>query len=115
MQIRLHDFARLKDPKVLQLRKHHIEAVGDPSLADPERRWNGSMEVVLKDGRRHSLATMKAKGVWDNPLTPAEVEKKALDLIAPVLGKDRSKKLIATLLGIEKVKNARDLRKLYAV
>lgn len=110
-----HDFARMKDPKVVALRKHHIEAVGDPKLADPQRRWNGSMEVLLKDGRTHSLETMAAKGVWDNPLTFEEVQKKALDLIAPVLGKPRSKKLITTLLDIESVKNASELRKLYAV
>ena len=110
-----HDFSRMKDPKVLRLRKDHIEAVGDDSLTDPQRRWNGMMEVVLKDGRRHRLQTMAAKGVFDNPLTPEEAEKKALDLMAPVLGKPRSKKLIAALLNIEDIKNARALRRLYAV
>jgi 2-methylcitrate dehydratase PrpD len=110
-----HDFARMKDPKVVKLRKDVIVAKGDPVYADPERRWNGAMEIVLRDGRRHSLQTMAAKGVWDNPLTPEEAEKKALDLMAPVLGRPRSRKLIAALLNIEKLKNVRDLRKLYTV
>jgi hypothetical protein len=103
----------MKDPRVLELRKNRIHAVGDARYADPERRWNGRMEVVLKDGRRLSMEQMNCKGVWDNPLTFEETEKKALDLIEPVLGKARSRKLIATLLNIEKVKNARELRKLY--
>jgi 2-methylcitrate dehydratase PrpD len=110
-----HDFARMKDPRVLKLRQDHIEARGDDKYTDPQRRWKGAMEVLLKDGRTLSLETMAAKGSWENPLSFDEVEKKAFELMAPVLGKPRSKKLIATLLNVEKVKNARELRKLYAV
>jgi hypothetical protein len=36
-----------------------------------------------------------------------------MDLVGPVIGKSRGEKLIAALYDIEKVKDARALRKLY--
>ena len=45
-----HDFGRMKDRKVLELRKR-IEAVGDPALTDVQRRWRCAMRVLLTDGR----------------------------------------------------------------
>ena len=91
-----HDFKRMKDRKVLKLRQR-IEAVGDPKLTDAQRRWRCVMEVRLKDGRTLHHQTMAAKGSFENPLTRAEEEEKALDLIEPVLGKRRSRALLAQL------------------
>ena len=85
-----HDFARMKDPRVLKLRRDHIEAIGDASLTDPLRRWRCAMEITLKDGRKLTHQTMAAKGGLGNPLTREEVATKALDLMAPVLGKKRA-------------------------
>jgi len=60
-----------------------------------------------------SHQTLAAKGNSENPLTRAEVEEKALDLMAPVLGK-RSSALIAALYDIERIADMRTLRRLYA-
>jgi 2-methylcitrate dehydratase PrpD len=108
-----HDFARMKDRKVLELRKR-IEAVGDPDLTDAQRRWRCIMEVTLKDGRVLKHQTMAAKGSFENPLTPAEEQEKALDLIAPVLGKHRAQALLAALWDFDKIRDVRALRRLYA-
>jgi 2-methylcitrate dehydratase PrpD len=108
-----HDFARMKDPKVLAVRKR-VEAVGDPALTDVQRRWRCVMEIRLKDGRVLKHETMAAKGSFENPLTPAEEEEKALDLIVPVLGRKRSRELLDTLWKLEKVKDVRALRRLYS-
>lgn len=108
-----HDFKRMKDPKVLKLKKR-IEAVGDPDLTDPQRRWRCVMEVTFKDGRVLRHQTMAAKGSFENPLTPAEEEEKALDLIVPVLGKKRGQALLAALWKFEQLKDVRALRRLYA-
>lgn len=108
-----HDFARVKDPRVLALRKR-IEAVGDPNLTDPQRRWRCVMEITLKDGRKLGAQTMAAKGSWENPVTPAEEEEKALDLLVPVLGKAQTQALLAALWNVERTKDVRTLRKLYA-
>lgn len=107
-----HDFARMRDPKVLALRQR-IEAVGDPGLTDPQRRWRCVMEITLKDGRKLAHQTMAAKGSFENPVTRQDEEEKALDLIAPVLGKRRCDALIAAIWDLEHIKDVRALRKLY--
>jgi 2-methylcitrate dehydratase PrpD len=107
-----HDFDRMKDPKVLKLRAR-VHAVGDPSLTDVQRRWRCVMEVHLKDGRVLHGQTMASKGSFENPLNAAEETEKAVDLIAPVLGKRRCGELLETLWNIEKVKDVRSLRALY--
>ncbi|MBI2509748.1 MAG: MmgE/PrpD family protein [Betaproteobacteria bacterium] len=108
-----HDFRRMKDPKALELRKR-IEVVGDPGLTDVQRRWRCVMEVKLRDGRSLTHQTMAAKGSFENPLTPVEENEKALDLIAPVLGKARSLALLFTLWNFDLLKDVRALRRLYA-
>lgn len=107
-----HDFARMKDRKVLRLRER-VQAVGDPALTDVERRWRCVMEVRLKDGRVLRHQTLAAKGSYENPLTAAEEEEKARDLIVPVLGKARSAALIGEIWNLEKIADVRSLRALY--
>src|SRR3990172_5179939 len=107
-----HDFARMKDRKVRAVRKR-IEAVGDPSLTDAQRRWRAVIEITLKDGRKLTHQTMAAKGSFENPLTPQEENEKALDLIAPILGKRKANALLAALWNFEKIKDVRALRRLY--
>ena len=109
-----HDHKRTKDARVVKLRRDHIKAVGDPGLTDPLRRWRCAMEITLKDGRKLTGETMAAKGGVDNPLPREAEEDKARDLMGPVLGKQRAQQFISTLFDIEKLKDARTLRKLYS-
>lgn len=106
-----HDYARMKDPKVLAIRKR-VEAMGDPELDDPLRCWRCAMEITLEDGRKLTHRTMAAKGWFENPITHAEMEEKALDLIVPVLGKRRAQALMAALWNFDRIKNVRSLREL---
>jgi 2-methylcitrate dehydratase PrpD len=107
-----HSFRRMRDPKVLAVRKR-IEAVGDPTLTDVQRRWRCVMEVHLKDGRVLNHQTMAAKGSSENPLTPAEENEKALDLIVPILGRKKSAALLDALWNFDEIADVRALRKLY--
>jgi 2-methylcitrate dehydratase PrpD len=107
-----HDYARMRDARVLAVRER-VEAVGDPGLTDPLRRWRCTMEVALMDGRTLAHGTMAARGGVDNPLAREDEEKKALDLMAPTLGSRRSRALISALLDIQKIRNVRALRPLY--
>jgi 2-methylcitrate dehydratase PrpD len=107
-----HDFARMSDPRILELRSR-IEAVGDPALTDEQRRWRCVMEVRLRDGRVLNHQTLAAKGSFENPLTRDEEEEKALDLIAPLLGRTRSADLLAQLWNLETIADVRTLRSLY--
>jgi 2-methylcitrate dehydratase PrpD len=108
-----HSFRRMRDPKVLAVRSR-IEAVGDATLTDAQRRWRCVMEVRLKGGRVLHHQTMAAKGSFENPLTPAEENEKALDLIVPILGKTKSAALLDALWNFDKIADVRVLRKLYA-
>jgi hypothetical protein len=108
-----HDYPRMADPAVLAVRKR-ISAVGDATLTDPQRHWRCAIEIQLKNGRTLSRKTLAAKGGLDNPLTRHEVEEKALDLMAPVLGKARSHALIAALLDVDRISDMRTLRRHYA-
>jgi len=107
-----HDFTRMRDLRVRRLHSR-IVPVGDPGLTDPLRRWRSAMEVTLKDGRSFAHQTLAAKGTFENPLTRVEVDEKALDLMAPILGKRRAAELMAALHRVQEMKNVRSLRKLY--
>jgi hypothetical protein len=89
-----------------------VEAVGDPSLTDALRRWRCVMAITLKDGRKLTHQTMAAKGSSEDPLTRDEEEEKALDLIAPVVGKRRAHALMAALWDFDRIKDVRSLRAL---
>jgi len=107
-----HDFERMKDPKVLKM-KRKIFAIGDESLTDVQRRWRCVMEVHLKNGSVLHGQTMAAKGSFENPLTISEEKEKALDLIGPTLGKQKAQDLIEQLLNIDKLKNINKLQTFY--
>ena len=108
-----HDYRRAADPKVRRMRER-IEAIPDPAIYNQVRGWRCVMEITLKDGSRVTAQTMAAKGSPDNPLNHNDVTEKALDLMAPVLGKARSRTLIAALFDIQKLENVGVLRKLYS-
>lgn len=107
-----HDFKRVRDPRVRDVRKR-IEVVGDPSLTDPERKWRAVIEAKLVDGRTVTRQTMMAKGSAGNPMTRAELDEKAMELIAPVMGAARARKLVAALWDVETLRDVRALRPLY--
>jgi 2-methylcitrate dehydratase PrpD len=107
-----HDFNRMKDAGVLKMRAK-VVAIGDASLTDVQRRWRCVMEVHLKNGKVIHGQTMAAKGSFENPLTISEETEKAMDLIAPILGKQRSMDLINQLLHIDTMKNIQSLQTFY--
>ena len=102
----------MKDPAVLKVRRR-IEVVGEAKLTDVQRRWRCVMEVRLKDGRVLHHQTMAAKGSFENPLTPAEENEKARDLIVPVLGARKADALLAALWKFDELQDVRVLRRLY--
>jgi 2-methylcitrate dehydratase PrpD len=75
-------------------------------------RREGIVELKLADGRELVHHTRAVRGTPENPMTRAEVEAKALDLVTPVLGRARSTKLCAAIWNIEKVRDVRALRTL---
>ena len=106
-----HDEARMRDARVLELRRR-VELQGDDDLTRAMPRREGVVEIRLKDGRELRHHTRAVRGTPENPMTRAEVEAKSLDLTAPVIGRARAEKLCAAIRGVEKIRDVRSLRPL---
>jgi 2-methylcitrate dehydratase PrpD len=96
-----HDFERMHDPQVLELKKR-IELKADPDLTKnfPAVR-SAIVEILTTDGRHFDILVDRLPGAPYNPLTPEEVEEKFLSLSAPVLGEKRSQAVAQTVRGLE--------------
>ena len=106
-----HDQKRMRDRKVLALRSR-IELHGDDALSAAMPSRQGIVEVSLSDGRKLRQHTKAVRGTAENPMTRAEVDEKSYELMAPVLGKARARKLCDAIWMLEKVRDLRVLRPL---
>src|SRR6266700_981529 len=93
--------ARLEDPATRELMRR-IEVAVDPGLdaAFPAQRA-ARVAIEARDGRRGEHLQPTRKGDPDAPLSDAELEHKYLELASPVLGEERSRRLLARLWRLE--------------
>jgi len=105
-----HDVRRMKDRKVLDVRKR-IQYSGSAALTRAGGR-QAIVEVTTRDGRTLRHHTPVVPGAWENPLSRAEVDAKAHDLISAVIGKRRSLALLDHVWRLERVKDVNALRPL---
>ncbi len=106
----VHDHARMTDRAVLAQRKK-IELVPSEELMHARPRRQAIVEMTLRDGRRTSHRTLAVRGTADNPMTRAEVEAKARDLIESILGPGRARDLITACGSIEHCRNLTEFRR----
>ena len=106
-----HDERRMRDPKVLALRKR-ITLYGDDALSKAMPSRQGIVEIALKGGRRLRHHTTAVRGTSDNPMTRREVDAKSYDLLAPILGKSRARRLCDAVWALDTLKDVRKLRAL---
>jgi 2-methylcitrate dehydratase PrpD len=106
-----HDERRMRDARVTKLRAK-VELVGDDALARAMPSRQGIVELELRDGRRLKHHAKAVRGTAENPMTRAEVEAKAYDLAAPVLGERRARRLCEAVLDAEAIGDVRELRPL---
>jgi 2-methylcitrate dehydratase PrpD len=106
-----HDEKRMKDPKVLALRKK-VELRGDDALTNAMPSRQGIVEVFLRGERKLSHHMKAVRGTAENPMARAEVDAKGYDLMAPVLGRDRARKLCDAIWSLDRLKDVRKLRTL---
>jgi 2-methylcitrate dehydratase PrpD len=107
----IHDEARMRDPKVLAFRKL-VEVAPSEELqkALPVRR--AIITIETGDGRTVQHRTDIVRGTAGNPMDAREVETKALDLMAPVLGRARAAELVTKMEALERVEAVSELRPL---
>lgn len=106
-----HDAGLMHDPAIAAERAK-VELAGDPALMDPAAPRGAIVTITLADGRTVEHHTRHPPGTKENPLSTEAVNAKARDLMAPVLGPDKTDRLIAQVNALEAVADMRDLRAL---
>jgi 2-methylcitrate dehydratase PrpD len=107
----IHDAARMSDPKVLAIRRL-VEAVPNQELVTAVPARQAIVKIETADGRTLSHRTYEVRGTPGNPMSAGEVDAKALDLMAPVLGDSRANELIAAVAGLDTFGPVSGLRRL---
>jgi 2-methylcitrate dehydratase PrpD len=106
-----HDEKRMRERGVLELRSR-IELRGDDTLSAAMPSRQGIVEIALRDGRTLVHHTQAVRGTAENPMTRAEVDEKCFDLMTPVIGKTRARRLCDAIWTLEKLRDVRALRPL---
>jgi 2-methylcitrate dehydratase PrpD len=70
------------------------------------------LELTLNDGTQLRQRVDNVRGTPENPMTREEVLAKSRDLITAVLGERKSSQLIAKVMGLENLRDIRELRPL---
>jgi 2-methylcitrate dehydratase PrpD len=109
-----HDYNRFQDPRVQEM-KQRVELILDEDLERTGARFQGVVEVYLKDGRTLLEHVANCRGRPENPMNPEEVEKKAAWLLEPVLGKEKVDQIIAASRRLDSFGSVRDLARLLTV
>jgi 2-methylcitrate dehydratase PrpD len=109
-----HDYDRFRNPSVLAL-KEKVQLIGDEEMERSGERFQGLVEITLRDGRTLREHVINCRGRPENPMSPEEVEKKAAWLMEPVLGKKNVDQIIDSVRRIETLSNVRDLTHLLTV
>jgi hypothetical protein len=102
---------RMGAPKALAIRKL-VEIVPSAELQTAVPARQAIVKIATADGRSLSHRTYVVRGTARNPMDAQEVEAKALDLMAPVLGAGRANELIATVGNLDRVGPVLGLRRL---
>jgi 2-methylcitrate dehydratase PrpD len=106
-----HDKPRMQDPAVLRQRAK-VNLLPDNDLAKLLPVRVAIVEIELADGSREAERIAAVRGTPRNPMSRAEVVDKARDLMAPVLGRETSERLIEAVFAIESASDVRALRPL---
>ncbi len=108
----IHDEDRMHEPALLALRSR-IALIQSEELAKATPRRQAIVAVKMRDGRSLSKRIFAVRGTADNPMTQAEIEAKAFDLVAPVLGARRAKTILREIARLETVRDIVSLRRLW--
>jgi 2-methylcitrate dehydratase PrpD len=101
-----HDVARMTSPPILALRER-THLLAEESSAGTR---SGEVRLRLLDGTLHQRRIAHVRGTAQNPMTPDEVREKAIDVIGPVAGSQRTKTIVDALQRIDELDDITGLR-----
>jgi 2-methylcitrate dehydratase PrpD len=104
-----HSYERMTDPKVRAV-KERVQLIADRKLMDPDAPRGGLVEVTLRNGKTVSHLTRHPPGTKENPLATEGLNAKVRDLMAPVLGAEKTEAVIQRVNALEELDNVRKLR-----
>jgi MmgE/PrpD C-terminal domain len=90
-----------------------VTLAGDKGLMDPAAPRGAIVEVTLVDGRKVDHFTKYPPGTKENPLGTEAVSAKARDLMLPVLGADKTERLIEQIEKLERLDDIAELRQAF--
>ena len=99
-----HDHARMTDPRIQEIRAR-TTLVPNPELTTALPPRQVIIAARTRDGRELSSRTRAVKGTPDNPMERAEVVEKAIDLVCPILGDGRGRRLVDAVLGLDRAES----------
>ena len=103
-----HDYARMSAPATLAV-KERVSLIPDDALMNPDAPRSGRVVATLTDGRMVEHFTPHAYGTKENPMSTADVNAKARDLLTPVLGAAQAETVIEQVNNLENLERVRDL------
>jgi 2-methylcitrate dehydratase PrpD len=106
-----HDKPRMQDAAILRERAK-VELVRDGELVQFLPVRVAVVEIELADGTRLSERISAVRGTPRNAMSRTEVMEKTRDLTAPILGREKSARLIDAVYAIETVTDIRNLQPL---
>jgi len=106
-----HDEQRMTDQAIKTVRDR-ITLIPSPELSAAVPARQAIVEIELSGGKKVRHHAKAVRGTPDNPMTTKEIDDKALDLMTPIIGRDRAGKLVAAVRSLDTLKSIRDLRPL---
>jgi 2-methylcitrate dehydratase PrpD len=107
----VHDHSRMTDDKVRAVRSR-IELVPSDELSTAVPARQAIVEIETETGKRLRHHAKAVRGTPDNPMDSEEIEAKALDLVAPIIGSARAKELVTAIRQLDSMRSVRELRPL---
>ena len=106
-----HDYERMQNHDVQAIMARvHLEVDLEMDKTGP--RYQALVEVTTAGGQLLREHVINVRGRPENPMSAREVEEKARELMAPVLGDGRVDKLFAAIRNLEAVRDISELRPL---
>jgi 2-methylcitrate dehydratase PrpD len=95
-----HDSRRMSDQAVLDVRSR-IQLVPSRALTNAVPARQAIVDIACADGRKLHHHAKAVRGTPENPMTVAEIEAKAIDLMAPIIGVTKAQAVVAMVRTLE--------------
>jgi 2-methylcitrate dehydratase PrpD len=107
--VQVQSLQRMTTDAAIQEKMKLVEMVHDPEQESEPRSESARVTVTLQNGETRSVFVDHVLGFPDHPMDGDEVQAKALELMTPVLGEDKSSQLAARVRDLEKLNDVNEL------